>query len=163
MFSGVPHKTVRSFFFFLIALALLAGCSTKSEQPQGVNDLPPVSNTVGAYNDIFLPTDMKWDNTKSMAIKTESFRGGIYHYSGNVEVGSLKEFVLNSMQANKWKMVGEASYENTLIAFTKPNKTCMVEISEDIWGSIGETHIKLYVTVDVTAANRLNPFGEPIK
>jgi hypothetical protein len=66
------------------------------------------------------------------------------------------------MANNKWKLVGEASYENTMLAFTKPNKTCMVTLSEGLGGFLGTTHVELYVTVDVAAAKGLNPFGEPI-
>ena len=66
------------------------------------------------------------------------------------------------MKNNKWKLVGEASYQNVMLAFIKPNKTCMVTLSEGFGGSLGKTHVKLYVTVDLAAAKGLNPFGEPI-
>jgi hypothetical protein len=38
----------------------------------------------------------------------------------------------------------------------------MAVIDEGIGGSFGKTNVTLYVTVDVAAASRLNPFGEPI-
>ena len=66
------------------------------------------------------------------------------------------------MANNKWKLVGEATYESTMLAFIKPNKTCMVTISEGFGGFLGSTHVDLYVTVDLAAAKGLNPFGEPV-
>ena len=125
-------------------------------------DVPPVANSIASHTDIALPDNLEWDRSKSMAIKTESFSGGIYHYSGRVELNSLKEYIKTSMTNNKWKLVGEVAYETTMLAFIKPNKTCMVTLSEGIGGVLGKTHVKLYVTVDLAAVKGLNPFGEPV-
>ena len=51
------------------------------------------------------------------------------------------------MKKRQWKHVGEATYKNILLAFTKPNKTCMVVLSEE-GGLMGDTLATLYVTVD---------------
>ncbi len=149
---------------FAAMMAFMGGCASKnSSAPSsaGTGDLPPLANAVGSYGDLELPVEMKWDSEKSMAINTDSFKGGILHYSGRVDINSLKEFIIASMRNNKWKLVGEASYENVLLAFTKPSKTCMVVLSEGLGGSLGKTHSTLYVTVDLGAAKNLNPFGEP--
>jgi len=100
---------------------------------------------------------------KSIAMRTDSFQGGIHSYSGRVQVGSLKDYILTSMRNNKWKLVGEATYKNVMLAFTKPNRTCMVVLSEGISGVYGKTQADFYVTVDIAAANRLNQFGGPAK
>ncbi len=149
------------YLFMIIFIFVFSGCADKSTQTP--NDLPSVSTTVEGNTDIELPSEMKWASNDSMVIKTDSFRGGILLYSGRVEINSLKDFIVSSMLKNKWKHVGEVSYKNILLAFTKPNKTCMLTLTEGIGGSLGKTHVTLYVTVDVAAANRLNPFGEPIK
>ncbi len=156
--SIYPQHFIR--LVLLIFLTILSGCaSMSSDSGMGV---PPVSNSVESHGDIVLPADLEWDSSKSMAIKTASFTGGIYHYSGRVDVNSLKEFITTSMANNKWKVVGEASYKNIMIAFVKPNKTCMVTISEGFGGFMGKTHVDLYVTVDLAAVKGLNPFGEPV-
>jgi hypothetical protein len=147
--------------FIACALLLFSGCATKPTSSQV--DLPIVSATVDFNSDIELPSDMKLDRDESMAIKTDSFRGGILHYSGRVEINSLKDFILTSMQNHKWKLAGEASYKNILLAFTKPAKTCMIVISEGFGGSLGSTHVTLYITNDTTASKGLNPFGESVK
>ena len=151
-------------YFFMVvlgmAMMLLNGCASTS--PQQPMDVPPMANSIASHDDIVLPADLEWDSSKSIAIKTESFSGGIYHYSGRVELNSLKEFIKTSMTNNKWKLVGEAAYETTMLAFIKPNKTCMVTLSESIGGVLGKSNVKLYVTVDLAAAKGLNPFGEPV-
>ena len=150
----------------LVALAsfvlVIGGCSGKSQnQPAaGAGDLPPLASSVGSFGDLELPVEMKLDQEKTMSINTESFKGGILHYAGRVEVNSLKDFIIASMRNNKWKLVGEASYDYTLLAFTKPNKTCMVVLAESLGGSLGKTHATLYVTADLSASGNVNPFGE---
>lgn len=150
---------------FIVGIALLAAvelssCSKSSALPPA--ELAPLSNSVGNFEDIELPVEMVWDSAKSMAIKTDSFRGGILQYSGKVEINSLKDFIIASMKNHQWKHVGEASSEEVMIAFIKPNKTCMVALREGFGGSIGKTYLTMYITVDVAASRRLNPFGEPV-
>ncbi|THB75411.1 MAG: hypothetical protein D6B25_12110 [Desulfobulbaceae bacterium] len=149
-------------FFTVLLLAInLSSCSKQSSAVPPA-DLAPLSNSVGNFEDIELPSEMIWDSTKSMAIKTDSFRGGILEYSGKVEINSLKDFITASMKNNQWKHVGEASSEEIVIAFIKPNKTCMVTLREGFGGSFGKTYLTMYITVDVAASKRLNAFGEPI-
>ncbi len=152
----------------MMGLLVLGGCTGSSSYngssstEMSPTDLGPMSTQVGNISDIELPVDMKWINDESMAIKTDSFEGGILTYSGRVEVSSLKQFIVSTMENRKWKLVGEAQSDNILLAFTKPNKTCMVVLEEGFGGKYGYTKATLYVTVDVAAAGRLNPFGEPV-
>jgi hypothetical protein len=150
----------------LLTLMLLGGCSgnpfSTSSSQMGASDLGQMYNKVGDFDDIELPMEMKWSSDESMAIRTDSFEGGILTYSGRVELSSLKQYIISAMENKKWKLVGEAQSENILLAFTKPSKTCMVVLEEGLGGKYGYTKATLYVTVDVAAAGRLNPFGEPI-
>lgn len=152
----------------LILTGLLTGCllgkkkQTETPPPAAAEELAPVTTMVESYGDIELPIEMTLDAGKSMAMRTDSFQGGIHVYMGRVQMASLKDYIIASMRNNKWKIVGEASYENVMLAFTKPNKTCMVILQGSPAGVLGKTQANFYVTVDVAAANRLNPFGEPI-
>jgi len=157
-------KSIRCFCVLCMSIGLLTGCATqKGVQSPPISDdsLAPVASMVESYGDIELPLEMVLDNKDSMAMRTDSFQGGIHVYRGRVDVSSLKDYVIASMRNHKWKLVGEASYQNVMLAFTKPNKTCMVVLS-DSKSSLGKTQANFYVTVDVAAANRLNPFGEPV-
>ncbi len=152
--------------FVLCMLAVsvlpLTGCSTMSPQtelPVGESTLPPVSGFADDIQDISIPADMEWNREKSMTIKTESFRGGLWQYSGKLEIISLKDFMVSSMQGNKWKLVGEASSKDIMLAFVKPNKTCMMVLTDK---NFNKTQLTLYVTIDKTAAASLNPFGEAV-
>jgi hypothetical protein len=145
------------------ALLLLAGCtfpaifSSSSIRPN-FGGLPPIPGFADDIHDVVMPGEMEWNRSRSMAIKTESFHGGVWHYSGKVEAVSLKDYMLTAMQDSGWKLVGEAASKDIMFAFVKPHKTCMMIISEGLFGRSGLT---LYVTIDKTAAVQLNPFGEP--
>lgn len=151
---------------FAVLILSLTGCfsmnsNTSTLPADDLDNFAGMGSTIGNYEDIELPPDMKYNNTNSMSIKTDSFRGGIIHYKGRVEVHSLKEFIVASMKKNKWKLAGEVSSRNVILAFTKPNKTCMMNIEPN--GALSDTTLTMYVTVDVTAAKALNAFGEPIE
>lgn len=153
-------KMYLAILFLAIALFPLTGCLNKTAPIEGEGGLPPVSFYAGDLRDIELPVELEWVRDKSMTIKTESFNGGIWHYEGRVEPLSLKDFVVNAMHNNKWKLVGESTSHDILLAFVKPNKTCMVVISGS---NMGKTKLTLNVTIDRTAASGLNPFGEAVE
>jgi len=152
----------------LLMLTLSSGCSSSSGSGRSTagpikdDELNPVSTMVESYGDIELPVEMVLEPDKSMGLRTDSFQGGIHVYRGRVQVGSLRDYMIASMRNHKWKLAGEASYHNVMLAFTKPNKTCMVVLSEDAAGVLGKTQANLYITVDVAPGGRLNPFGEPL-
>ena len=160
MVTGMLRIVLLCLFSFY-SLFMLNSCSSQSSADAPA-DIAPLPNAVSNFDDIELPSEMKLNQKESMSIKTESFRGGVLKYSGKVEILSLRDFVISSMKNHQWKLVGEASYNNILLAFTKPNKTCMVTFEEGFGGSLGLTYLSLYITVDVAAGKRLNPFGEPI-
>ena len=119
--------------------------------------LPQVSSFADDIKDITLPSELEWNRKNSMAIKTESFRGGIFNYRGRAEVMSLKDYMVASMQDNKWRLVGETASKDIMLAFVKPNKTCMMVISD---GMLGKTELTLYVAIDKTNSGGANSFGE---
>ncbi len=142
-------------------LFVLTGCSPKANIAGAQGTLPQVSGFAGGLQDIELPTELTWDRDASMTIKTASFNGGIWCYEGRVDVLSLKDYLVGSMQGNKWKLVGESTSKNILLAFVKPHKTCMIVIAGSKF-FFGKTKVTLYVTIDRTAAAGLNPFGEAV-
>ncbi|MBV5316240.1 MAG: hypothetical protein JZU50_00370 [Desulfobulbaceae bacterium] len=145
-------------FFSVVLLLISTGCaSNKNKMGGDMAGLPQVSNFADDIKDITLPSELEWDRKNSMVIKTESFRGGIFTYKGKVEVMSLKDYMVASMQDNKWRLVGETASKDIMLAFVKPNKTCMMVIAD---GMFGKTELKLYVAIDKTASGGMNPFGE---
>lgn len=149
-------KKGSAFLVAVFCLFLMTGCSATSvlsgkpdmSPPLSTGEIPSPSSIVRYFNDIELPSDLKFNQKKSRSVQTDSFRGGVLYYNGRVEVESLKNFIIGSMKRNQWKLLSEMSYGNTLLAFVKPNKTCMVSITES-FGRFGDTEVALYVTASV--------------
>ena len=152
-------------FSLVVSTLFLSGCINimdfypSASMGGDVDMLPAVVSFADDIKDIVVPVEMEWDRSKSMAINTESFHGGICHYSGSVETASLKDYMSRAMEDSNWRLVGEAASGDIMLAFIKPHKTCMMTISEHEFSKTGLT---LYVTIDKTAAIGLNPFGEAI-
>lgn len=159
-------STLRYLIILLPIVFILGGCLPGKQNTAtladegGLDALPPMASTIGNYEDIEIPADMKYINKDSMSIRTDSFRGGIILYKGRIEAYSLKEFIVSSMKKNQWKLAGEVSSQEIILAFTKPHRTCMMKIEPN--SSISDTTLTMYVTVDLAASKNLNAFGEPI-
>jgi hypothetical protein len=147
------------FFLLVVAMLLVSSCApmgSSSDNVPPMDNLPALSNFVGEYRDIELPTDMKYDHKKSLAVRTDSFTGGVFYFSGKIQRDSLKNFILSSMKKNNWKRAGEVSYDSVLMAFTKPNKSCTVVLDEGFGGSYGSTYAAVYVAEDLAASSGNN-------
>jgi len=163
------EKSLRLFnlFALLVVLFMLSACLSSNSDTSALpevgsfDNIPAVASTVGNYEDILIPDGMTYINKDSMSIRTDSFRGGILNYKGRVDAYSLKDFIISSMKKNMWKLAGEVSSQNVILAFTKPHRTCMMQIEPN--SSLSDTTLTMYVTVDVAGAKMLNAFGESIQ
>ena len=141
-----------------LALALAGGCAGLGTGAQDSGSGPDAASQSVAKNEPYYPTsfsdfevpgELKMDRKDTMLINTASFTGGILHFTGWVEVNSLTDYFINSMEKNGWKRTGEVRYQNILLAFTKPTKNCMISIYEGNLG--GKTQVYVYITEDLTA------------
>ncbi|MCL2789934.1 MAG: hypothetical protein FWD79_04745 [Desulfobulbus sp.] len=137
-------------FLGMMLAFMLAGCAQNKTVGNDNAGLPQLSNFADDIKDITVPAELEWDRKGSMVIKTESFRGGIFTYKGRVELTSLKDYMVASMQDNKWRLVGETASKDIMLAFVKPNKTCMMVMSD---GILGKAELKLYVAIDKTGGS----------
>jgi hypothetical protein len=148
--------------YSLAVLLLLGGCSGKnifsSDESLDESAVENVPYRADDFSDIMVPPELSWDREGSMAIKTESYAGGVMRFTGRVEVNSLADFFVNTMQRNNWKMVGSAKYKNVLLAFTKPNKTALVMIMGSDLG--GKTSVQIYLTDDISARQGSSSYNQ---
>ena len=100
------------------------------------------------FKDLLIPNELTWDREKSMVIKTDSFAGGILHFSGRVEINSVADFFSTSMVKSNWRQTGSVKYKNIMLVFTKPHKTCTIVITESEFGT--KTEVDIYITDDLT-------------
>ena len=145
----------RSLFLILAGLLFaaqsLTGCSTlpnssaAADGQQSSSAMPPYFPS--GVTDVQIPAELELSRDDSMFINTSSYNGGILVFEGRVNVDSVADFFLTSMQKNGWKMAGSIRYKNILMAFVKPNKSCIIKIIDT--GLTFKTKINIYYTEDM--------------
>lgn len=145
------------FIFILAIVSGLTGCITTNSGTDSPNQADRSSAAVKNepyfptnFSDFEVPGELEMIRKNTMFINTASFTGGILNFTGRVSVDSLTDYFINSMQKNGWHLTGEVRYENILLAFTKPNKNCLITIYEGDYG--GKTQVYTYITEDVLGA-----------
>lgn len=156
-----------TFFILLTSLTVLNGCAelgmdgadanldSSSEASDTTAENQPYYPT--DFKDLLIPSELEWNRENSMAIRTDSFAGGILNFSGRVEANSLSDFFVNTMAKNNWKLSGSVKYKKILLAFVKPNKTCTITISDNEFGI--KTEVFVYITEDLTSGIPMDPTG----
>ena len=145
------------FRFLLLALAALlsallplTGCSTlqspaATTEEQSSSAMPPYFPS--GVKDVQIPAELELNREDSMFINTSSYNGGILTFEGRVEVNSVADFFLTTMQKNGWKMAGSIRYKNVLMAFVKPHKSCIIKVINT--GISFKTRVNIYYTEDM--------------
>ena len=150
MFSKNEKLHYLSLLSLLFLFLLLAGCanfgtmgggsSQESYQDTSQPYYPP------DFREILIPDGLEMNREDSMFVKTNSFNGGVLVFDGRVDVISLSDFFEGSMPKNGWKLSGVVKAKNYLLIFTKPDKTCMITISENKLNF--KTVVDIYIAED---------------
>jgi hypothetical protein len=146
-------STLRIFLSFMSVLMLLTGCMPMGSD-QGTSDTGHTSAASASavsnepyypvdFRDLLIPGELEWNREKSVSINTASFTGGILNFSGRVEVNSLTDFFINGMKKDGWEVTGSVKSRDVLLAFIKPQSSCMIKIAEG--GTLGKTEVTVYI------------------
>jgi predicted small secreted protein len=148
------------FIPILLVFLLLAGCTTyggrggDSSQSGNVSSQPYYPPD---FREVLIPDGLNMNRDNSMYIKTSSFNGGVLNFEGRIDVISLSDFFEGSMPKNGWRLSGVVKAKNYLLIFTKPDKTCMITISENKLNF--NTIVNIYISQEATdgAAGAMAP------
>ncbi|MEW6428147.1 MAG: hypothetical protein AB1568_08960 [Thermodesulfobacteriota bacterium] len=136
----------------LLLLLSLSGCSTLTASSDTATADPATGGSQpffpsGIY-DIQIPAELEMNRNESMFINTASYAGGVLVYDGRVDIASLADFFETTMKKNGWTLAGSIRYKNVLLAFIKPNKSCIVKVVDA--GVAFKTKLSIYLTQDST-------------
>ncbi len=90
------------------------------------------------FDDILVPSELTLDKKNSLVYGSGQSRVGILIFSGRVEPSSAASFFQNSMQTDGWKLVSSFKYREYILTFLKPDRACMITISEKTFSTIVE-------------------------
>ncbi len=125
------------------------GCATAGTAPQPgqpVTGPTPAGKTewqeVGKYylDDIRIPGELNYDADESIVYEAAKFKAGVLRFSKwRLDTQSLIEFFMVSMARDQWTFVNAFKGKETLLSFSKPEKTCLISITETWTGTVKVT------------------------
>lgn len=146
----------RSFLLPLLLVAFLGsiwmGCSSsvKEKREEGVPGEAAGKPNAKYYQfeDVLVPDELSFDASKSFIYETPRFKAGILYFSKwRLEGESLVDFFNYHMEKDNWKMVNSYRGKETVLNFSKPDKSCSIKITVN-W--LSTTYVEI----------RVGPIGE---
>jgi hypothetical protein len=133
------------------------GCSTTVKERQPGQPLGAATEGVKAegegmakyyFDDVIVPSELNYKPKKSFIYETAGFKAGILVFSKwRLDVDSLIDFFNYHMEKDNWKRLNSFRGKESMINFSKPDKTCTIKIVE-----------KWYMSTVVEI--RVGPLGE---
>ena len=135
---------LRRWMVFWGALALVAvfvmstGCASLKKDATGLEEPEPEVTSKAEepeplyydFEDVLVPIELKVDKDKSFVYHAPGFTAGILALSGRTEINSLIRFFENNMTKDNWRLVSSFKSPRTIMFFNKPNRSCIINITE---------------------------------
>ena len=128
-------KSVIALFWVILLGVAWIGCSTTVKERQSGRPAGTTGGTkaeregVGKYyfDDVVVPSELNYKPNKSFVYETPGFKAGISVFSKwRLEVDSLIEFFNYHMEKDNWKQVNTFRGKESMLNFSKPDKTCAI-------------------------------------
>ena len=126
-----------------VGLAWL-GCSSnvkerRSDSSGGSVEITGRDTAAGKYyffDDILIPKELNYKAGKSFVYETSQFKTGSMVFSKFwIDAGSVVDFFVYHMEKDSWKLVNSFKGKESIMNFTKPEKTCTIKINEKWYGT----------------------------
>jgi hypothetical protein len=100
---------------------------TASPAPTAAKESLPVYHDFG---DVMLPRELTLDKKDSFVMKTAGMTSGVLVLKGSLDINSLVNFFENKMPVDGWQKMGSFRSARSIMLFEKPNRWCVIGISE---------------------------------
>ena len=139
MGMGISKKSFAIGLLLIIFLSTFwAGCSSTVKERR-TEPVVGEQKGVGKYyhfDDILVPNELTYDQKKSFIYETPRFKTGVMVFTKYwVDVESLIDFFTYHMEKDNWKLVNSFRGKESVLNFSKPDKTCTVRITEKWTGT----------------------------
>jgi hypothetical protein len=133
------RKSVMAMLLVVLLGVAWMGCTTTvKERQQGQPVTGPVGEPKeweesGKYylDDVRVPSELNYKSDESLVYETKKFKAGVVRFSKwRLDVQSLIVFFTYNMEKDNWTFVNTFKGKETQISFSKPDKTCIIRITE---------------------------------
>jgi len=112
------------------------GCSTVKERDETATGQDVGVGKYYHFDDILVPKDLNLDSDESFVYETPQFKAGSMVFKKwRLEPASLIDFFTYHMERDNWKLLNSFRGKESVLNFTKPEKTCTIKISESWYGT----------------------------
>lgn len=131
------RSTIRTLGIVLVmGLFLLGGCSSLSREKRE----EPAKDTLGGryyyFEDVRVPQELNYKPNRSFIYETPRFKAGVLFFTKwRLDPESLINFFTYSMEKDNWKLINSYKGKESILNFSKPDKSCMIKIREKWWGN----------------------------
>ncbi len=136
----VQTKAVMALVVVLLLGVAGVGCSTTAtaQQPGQPVTGPASAGTAEEpeagkqyLDDVRVPRELNYDADDSIIYETPNFKAGVLRFSKwRLGAESVIEFFMYNMEKDQWTFVNAFKGKEALLSFSKPNKTCLIRITE---------------------------------
>ncbi len=143
-------KTRKKFWLFVVIVCFAAayGCSHSNAPPPNPVMQAPSGPSAPAtatgprpqfldFPDIPIPSELDLKAKDSYVFQSGTMKSGVLTLTGRVDINSLINFFSMAMPREGWKPKGQFRYRRSALIFEKPDKTCVILLSEGtIWSTV---------------------------
>ncbi len=139
------RKLILVLWLLVFLSATWMGCSTTVRQRQPGQSAGEATGTTTSggeetgkyyFDDVRVPEELNYKASKSFIYETPGFKAGILVFSKwRLDVDSLIEYFKYNMEKDNWKLVNSFRGKESILNFTKPDKSCVIKIVERWYGT----------------------------
>jgi len=140
-------KLVYCLFAFFFVSLLFSGCASSVKERKGEpatrEGEPAGAGKYYHFEDIRIPSELNYQQKRAMVYETTGFKAGVVYFTKwRLDTESLIDFFLYHMEKDNWKLVNSFKGKESILNFSKPNKTCTIKISDN-WYGTAEVEIRV--------------------
>lgn len=134
------------FLFALLILSVISGGCQSTVRERKEEPTKREGETTGKYyhfEDVRIPRELNYQQKKAMVYETTGFKAGVLYFTKwRLDIESLIDFFTYHMEKDNWKLVNSFKGKESILNFSKPNKTCTIKISDN-WYGMTEVEIRV--------------------
>lgn len=134
------RNSVIALWLLIVLSATWVGCTTTVKERQQGQPAGEATSEEGMgkyyyFDDVRVPSELNYRQNKSFVYETPGFKAGILVFSKwRLDVDSLMDFFNYQMGKDNWKAVNSFKGKESILNFSKPDKTCTIKIVEKWYG-----------------------------
>jgi hypothetical protein len=139
--NNFRRNPVIALWLLIVLSATWMGCTTTVKERQQGQPAGEATSEEGMgkyyyFEDVRVPSELNYRQNKSFVYETPGFKAGILVFSKwRLDVDSLMDFFNYQMGKDNWKAVNSFKGKESILNFSKPDKTCTIKIVEKWYGT----------------------------